>query len=180
MWGGLMDALRVSSILQQGDWSPIVFEPTSAGGGSFWNGDSLLATLTVLKRADRQGRLSLRDTNRALDLVCTRPNGEKTFQLIEALRQIGVANWKMSESSTPLFYRGSKYLATQESLLNAQTLEPVITLAPASDWAVVPNANDKQMQVHVAGEADLALVGFYLFVAYDLATRSAGQPTGQH
>jgi len=25
----------------------IVFEPTSGGGGSFWNGDSLLATLLV-------------------------------------------------------------------------------------------------------------------------------------
>jgi hypothetical protein len=151
----------------------IVFEPTSAGGGSFWNGDSLLATLTVLKRAERQGRLSLRDTNRALDLVCARPNGEKTFELVEAMHQIGVANWKASESSASLSYRGSKYLATQESLVNAQTLEPAITLALPSDW------NSKQMQLHLADEADLALVGFYLFVAYDLANRSAGQPTGR-
>jgi hypothetical protein len=141
----------------------IVFEPTSAGGGSLWNGDSLLATLTVLRRTDRQGRLSLRDTNRALDLVCARPNGDKTFQLIEALHQVGMANWKSSESSATLFYWGTQYVATRESLLNAQTLEPVIRLALTSDW------NDKQMHVHIAGQADLPLVAFFLFVAYDLA-----------
>jgi hypothetical protein len=37
----------------------IVFEPDLAGGGSFWDGDDLLAVLTVAKHPDRQGRFSI-------------------------------------------------------------------------------------------------------------------------
>ena len=67
----------------------LVFEPTSAGGGSFWSGDSLLATLTVLKLTDRQGRLSVRDSNRALDLLRIVRKQHTSCQLIENLSLLG-------------------------------------------------------------------------------------------
>ncbi len=149
----------------------IVFEPTSGGGGSFWNGDSLLATLTVLKRADRQGRLSLRDTNRALDLLRIMRKQRTSYQLIENLGLVGDAEWVVGEPSARLRYRGQEFIVAQESLLNAQTHEPLITLALSSDW------NDKQMELHVADKADLPLVGFCLFIAYDLVNRPERNPS---
>jgi hypothetical protein len=166
-----MDAARVPSILRPGDWSPIVFEPMSAGGGSFWNGDSLLATLTVLKRAERQGRLSLRDTNRAADIVPVAQKQHMHYRLIENLRQTGDAEWGVGESSARLRYRGREFLATPESLLSAQDLQPVIVRTLASDWDIQP------MELRVAREADLPLVAFFLFVAYDLADISHLQRT---
>ena len=140
----------------------IVFEPTSGGGGSFWSGDSLLATLTVLKRAERQGRLSIRDTNRAVDIVPIAQNRHTRYGLIENLRRIGDAEWGIGESSARLRYRGREFLATPESLLSAQDHQPVIVRALASGW------NAKQMELRVAREADLPLVAFFLFIAYDL------------
>jgi len=148
-----------------------VFEPTSSGGGSFWSGDSLLATLTVLKRADRQGRLSVRDTNRALDLLRIMRKQHTSYQLIENLGLVGDAEWVVGEPSARLRYRGQEFIVAQESLLNAQTHEPLITLALSSDW------NDKQMELHVADKADLPLVGFCLFVAYDLVNRPERNPS---
>jgi hypothetical protein len=141
----------------------IIFEPTSGGGGSFWSGDSLLATLTVLKRAARQGRLSVRDTNRAVDIVHLAQKQYTRYQLVENLRQIGDAEWGSGESFARLRYRGREFIATPESLLSAQDHQPVIARASASGW------NVKQMELRVAREADLALVAFFLFVVYDLA-----------
>lgn len=141
----------------------IVFEPTSGGGGSFWNGDSLLATLTVLKRAERQGRLSIRDTNRAVDIVQLAQRQYVRYRLIENLRQIGDAKWGVGESSARLRYRGREFIATPESLSSAQDHQPVMARTLASGW------NVKQMELQLAREADLPLVAFFLFVAYDLA-----------
>jgi hypothetical protein len=157
-----MNATRALSILRQ-----IVFEPTSAGGGSFWNGDSLLATLTVLKRAERQGHLSLRDANRAMDIVRLarkRHTGVVTthYRLMERLSQAGEAEWNTGEPSAELRYQGHDYVVTRASLLSVQDHQPVITLTGAPDW------NIKQMELHVAPAADLPLVAFFLFVAYDL------------
>ena len=141
----------------------LVFEPTSSGGGSFWSGDSLLATLTVLKRAERHGRLSIRDTNRAVDIVHLAQRQYMRYRLIENLRQIGDAEWGAGEPSARLRYRGREFLATPESLLSAQDHQPVIVQVLASGW------NAKQMELRVAREADLPLVAFFLFVTYDLA-----------
>ena len=89
----------------------IVFEPTSAGGGSLWDGDNLLATLTVFRRAERQGRLSMRDTNRALDIVRlawkSRAGVATThYRLMEHQGQTGEAEWKTGESLAALRYQG--------------------------------------------------------------------------
>jgi len=145
----------------------VTFAPTSAGGGSFWNGDNLLATLTVLKRAERQGHLSLRDTNRAMDIVCLarrQHTGVVTthYRLMERLGQAGEAEWNTGESSAELRYQGHDYVVTRASLLSVQDRQPVIKLTGAPDW------NIKQMELHVAPEANLPLVAFFLFVAYDL------------
>jgi len=145
----------------------VVFEPTSAGGGSFWNGDNLLATLTVLKRANRQGHLSLRGSNRALDLVCLarkQHTGVVTthYRLMERLDQAGEAKWKTGEPSAALRYQGHDYVVTRERLLTVQGHQPVITLTRAPDW------NIKQMGLQIAPVADLPLVAFFLFVACDL------------
>jgi len=140
----------------------IVFEPTSAGGGSFWKGDSLLATLTVFKRAERQGRLSIRDTNRAMDLLCLSRRERTIYHLVQALGQIGEAEWVRGAPSASLRYRGQAYLVTRESLFTVQDHQPAVALALASDW------NVKQMELHVSHVADLPLVAFFLFIAYDL------------
>jgi hypothetical protein len=140
----------------------IVFEPTSAGGGSLWDGDSLLATLTVIKRAGRQGRLSIRDTNRAMDLLRLSRRERTIYRLVQALGQIGEAEWVRGEPSALLRYRGQAYLVTRDSLLTVQDHQPVVALALASNW------NVKQMELRIAPEADWALVGFYLFIIYDL------------
>jgi hypothetical protein len=141
----------------------IVFEPGAAGGGSFWNGDSLLATLTVLGHPNRQGRLSLRDTNRALDMVRISRKQRTSYRLVQDPGQIGDAEWIIGEPSARLRYRGREYIGTRESLLSVQDRLPVITLAPSADW------NVKQMELHVACESDLALVAFFFFIAYDMA-----------
>jgi len=141
----------------------IVFEPTSAGSGSFWQGDNLLATLTVLRRAGRQGRLSLRDTNQALDIVSHTRQHHTSYKMIEDLEQIAVAERDVGEPSAALRYRGQEYLATRESLLRIQDYQPKVALALASNW------NVKQMELRVDGEADLPLVAFFLFIAFDLA-----------
>jgi hypothetical protein len=50
--------------------------------------------------------------------------------------------------------------------LSAPDHQPVIALASSSDW------NARQMELHLAREADLPLTAFFLFVAYDLAGQS--------
>ena len=140
----------------------IVFEPAALGGGSFWKGDSLLATLTVFKRAERQGRLSIRDTNRAMDLLRLSRRERTIYRLSQALGQIGKAEWVRGEPSALLRYRGQAYLVTRESLLTAQDHQLVVALALTSNW------NVKQVELRITPEADLPLVGFYLFITYDL------------
>jgi hypothetical protein len=145
----------------------IVFEPTGAGGGSLWDGDNLLATLTVFSRTERRGRLSTRNTNHAWNLVCltwkSRAGITTThYRLMDRQGQTGEAEWKTGESLAALRYQGRTYVVTRASLQNAQDRQPVITLARTPDWSA------PKIELHVASAADLPLAAFFLFVAYDL------------
>jgi len=141
----------------------IVFEPTSAGGGSLWEGDNLLATLTVLKRTERQGRLSLRGTNNAYDLLRSTRQQHVSYRMVQVLRQVADADWNTGDPSATLHYQGQDYLATPESLLSIRGDRLLLTLALAPDWTA------RQTELGVVGVADLPLIAFYLFVAYDLS-----------
>jgi len=137
----------------------LVFEPTSAGGGSLWDGDNLLATLTVLKRVERQGRLSLRGANHAYDMLRSTHQQHVGYRMMKDLRQVADAEWNTGDPSATLHYKGQDYVATPESL-NIRGDRLLLTLSP--DWTV------QQTELGVAGSADLPLIAFYLFVAYDL------------
>jgi hypothetical protein len=141
----------------------IVFEPTSAGGGSLWDGDNLLATLTVLKRTERLGRLSLRGTNHAYDLLRSTHQQHVGYRMVQILQQVADAEWNTGNPSATLHYQGQDYLATPESLLSVRGDRLLLTLALAPDWTARPT------KLGVVGGADLPLIAFYLFVAYDLS-----------
>jgi hypothetical protein len=146
--------------------STIVFEPDLAGGGSLWDGDDLLAVLTVAKHPDRQGRFSLRGTSRAFDtfnMTCHSNKRRKSYRLVEGLRRLADAQWAVDESSVALRYRGQEFVATRESLSAAGSGQQIVALAPPVDW------HARQMNIHFGPDADLPLVAFYLFVAYDLS-----------
>lgn len=146
----------------------LVFEPTSAGGGSFWQGDNLLATLTILRHPERQGRLSLRDPNRTLVMVRHTQKQRTSYQLFEGLRQIADAEWSVGETYARLHYQGREYSATPQDLVELDRNPPVAILSIPHDW------NAEQMELRLDNDADLPLVAFYLFMAYDLANSSAG------
>jgi hypothetical protein len=145
----------------------IVVEPTSRGGGSLWDGDNLLATLTVVKRTERQGRLSLRGTNDAYDMLCATGQQRVGYRMFQGQRQVADAEWNVGDPSATLHYNGQDYLATPESLLSVRGDRLLLTLALAPDWTARPT------KLGIAGTTDLPLVAFYLFVAYDL-NQSAG------
>jgi hypothetical protein len=140
----------------------IAFEPGSAGSGSLWTGDNLLATLTVLKRTERQGRLSLRSTNLAYDIRRSTHQPRVGYRMIQNMRQVAHAEWNTGDPSATLHYKGQDYIATPESLLRICGDRLLLMLALAPDWIA------HQTKLDVAGVADLPLVAFYLFVAYDL------------
>jgi hypothetical protein len=140
----------------------LVFEPTSAGGGSLWDGDNLLATLTALKRTERHGRLSLRGTNDAYDMLCAASQSGVGCRMFQGPRQTATAERKTGAAAAALVYHGRDYLATPDSLASVQDRQPVITLTCAPDWRA------RHMGLRVAPAADLPLVAFFLFVAYDL------------
>jgi hypothetical protein len=149
----------------------IVFEPTNAGGGSLWDGDNLLATLTVLKRTERQGRLSLRGTNHAYDMLRSTRQQHVGYRMVHVLRQVADAEWNTGDPSATLHYKGQDYLATPESLLSARGDRLLLTLTLSPTWS------DRQMELGIVSKADLPLIAFYLFVAYDLS-QSAGPSLG--
>jgi hypothetical protein len=140
----------------------LVFEPAAQGGGSLWNGDNLLATLTVLKRTERHGRLSLRSTNDAYDMQCVTGPRRVGYRMFQGQRQVADAEWNIGEPSAALHYKGQGYLATPENLLNIRGDLLLLTLEFQSGWTA------RQVSVSVVGAADLPLVAFYLFVVYDL------------
>jgi hypothetical protein len=151
----------------------ITFEPDTLGGGSFWAGDNLLATLTVHGTAKRQGRLSIRDDNRAFDLLGTVNGSRHIYQMLEGTHLVGRAEWT-TEGETPLIaqldYRGSVYALERAGLFAAGAQsQPVIAFAPWPDPRRVFGVwNPKQSMLHIIDKADLPLIGFYVFVAYDL------------
>ncbi len=130
----------------------------AAGGGSFWSGDNLLATLDVRRRPDRTGRLSIRSDGRACELVCAPSNGGLRYRITEGPQEIGQAEWQEGNDTARLEYQGHEYMAGRTGLYEGQ--EPVIRLNPA-DW------NGQQTLLRLARPAELPLVAFYVFVVYD-------------
>ncbi len=84
----------------------VIFEPTSAGGGSLWNGDNLLATLTVTKRTGRKGRLSLRNANLAYDMLRSTRQPRVGYRMVHNLRQVAHAEWNTGDPSATLHSKG--------------------------------------------------------------------------
>ncbi len=140
----------------------IAFEPGTAGSGSLWTGDDLLATLTVTKRTARKGRLSLRNANLAYDMLRSTRQPRVGYRMAQNLRQVAHAEWNTGDPSATLHYKGQDYIATPESLLKVCGDRLLLTLALAPDWIA------HQTKLDLAGVADLPLIAFYLFVAYDL------------
>jgi hypothetical protein len=134
----------------------VIFESGNGGGGSFWAGDNLLATLTIRGTAKRQGRLSIRDDNRALDLLQhSASNVHQIYLLLEGTSLLGRALVYTLERKS-LFATGAKS-------------RPVITFDPLPDSVeAIGIWNARQLTLHVTDRADLPLIGFYIFVAYDL------------
>ena len=151
----------------------IIFEPGTGGGGSFWAGDNLLATLTVRGTVKRRGRLSIRDDNRALDLLSMVGGTRHIYQMLEGTHRVGRAEWT-TEGETSLIaqldYRGLVYTLERTDLFAAGTQsQPVVAFAPWLDPQRVFGVwNPRQSTLHVTDRVDLPLIGFYVFVAYDL------------
>ena len=149
----------------------VIFESGNGGGGSFWVGDNLLATLTIRGTAKRQGRLSIRDDNRALDLLQhSASNLHQIYLLLEGTSLLGRAERVEGESSVHLGYRGLVYTLERKSLFaTGAKSRPVITFDPLPDSVeVIGIWNARQLTLHVTDKADLPLIGFYIFVAHDL------------
>ncbi len=150
----------------------IIFEPGVGGGGSFWAGDNLLATLTIRGTAKRQGRLSIRDNNRALDLMCLANGLRYIYQMLEGTHPIGRAEWTGGDTlhAVRLNYRGIVYTLDRKGLFVAGTRSQLVVAFDPSPglqrafgvW------NSRQSTLHVTDGVDLPLIGFYIFVAYDL------------
>lgn len=141
---------------------PILFEPATTGGGSLWSDDDLLGTLAVSPLAQRRGRLSLRQGNRAGDLIRNAHGQYHRYQLYEEARLLGQAERVQGAGSVWLRYAGSEYLATRESLLDTQSQLAIITLPLLLSW------NARPFTLQVRRQTDLMLVGFYIYLAYDL------------
>jgi len=160
-------------IAQLETYKEIVFEPGAGGGGSFWAGDNLLATLTVRGTVKRQGRLSIRDGNRALDLLSMVNGSRHICQMLEGTHRVGRAEWATG-GETPLIaqldYRGSVYALERMGLFAAETQsQPVVAFAPWPDLQRIFGAwNPRQSTLRVTDRVDLPLIAFYVFAAYDL------------
>ena len=150
----------------------IIFEPGTGGGGSFWAGDNLLATLIVRGTVKRQGRLSIRDDNRALDLMCIANESRYIYQMLEGRHLVGRAEWTGGDTlrAARLNYRGIVYTLDRKGLFVAGTQsQPVVAFDPSPDPQRVFGVwNPRQSTLHVTDRVDLPLIGFYVFVAYDL------------
>jgi hypothetical protein len=152
----------------------VLFELESGGGGSLWAQDHLLGTLTIRQRTGRQGRLSLRDTNRALDAVCYPSKQRKEYRLLEGTRSVARAEWTEGAPSARLYYGDRDYAAGPTGLF---PLTPEFDDHPVVGLGVPVNWRAAQLRLRVEADADWALVMFYLFIAYDLFhVEASGQP----
>ena len=149
----------------------ISFEPGPRGAGSFWSGDNLLATLTIPSGTGRQGRLSIRQDNRALDLQTATAGQRRVYRLIEAGKSLGSAEWDSGAPSASLTYRGRDYGVTPTGLIAAggPDAQPLVTFDTSINWAA------KQLALRVRQVTDLPLVVFFVFIAHDLASVVSGQ-----
>ena len=154
----------------------IMFELGSAGGGSFWADDYLLATLTIQQRVNRQGRVSLRDDNRALDIICYPSKQRREYRLLEGARLLARAEWLESAPTARVSYGGRDYAAGATGLFSIKPEfdeQPVIGLDLPADWRAA------RLMLRVQSEADLPLVVFYSFIAYDLFQAEAKSQSSQ-
>jgi len=152
----------------------VIFELGSGGGGSLWAQDYLLATLTIQQRTGRQGRLSLRETNRALDVVCYPSKQRKEYRLLEGTRSVARADWTEGAPSARVNYGDRDYAAGPTGLF---PLTPEFDDHPVVGLGVPVNWRAAQLRLRVEADADWALVMFYLFIAYDLFyAEASGQP----
>jgi hypothetical protein len=153
----------------------IIFELGSAGGGSFWAEDYLLATLTIQQRTGRQGRLSLRDTNRALDMVCYPSKQRKEYRLVEGMRLLSRAEWQEGAPSARLNCGDRDYAVTPTGLFAIKPEfeeQPVVAFGSPASW------HSSRWTLRVEAGIDLPLIVFYLFIGYDLfRTEWGGQPS---
>jgi hypothetical protein len=150
----------------------IIFEPGTGGGGSFWAGDNLLATLIVRGTVKRQGRLSIRDDNRALDLMCIADESRYIYQMLEGRHLVGRAEWSGGDTlcAARLSYRGIVYTLDRKGLSAAGTQsQPVVAFDLLSDLqGVFGTRSLRQSTLRVTDGVDVPLIGLYVFVAYDL------------
>jgi hypothetical protein len=154
----------------------IMFELGGGGGGSFWADDYLLATLTIQLRANRQGRVSLRDGNRALDIVCHSSRQRREYRLLEGARLLARAEWLESAPTARVSYGGRDYAAGATGLFSITPEfdeQPVVGLDLPVDW------HGARLMLLVQSEADLPLVVFYSFIAYDLVQAEAKSQSPQ-
>ncbi len=142
----------------------IIFEPATAGGGSFWAGDHLLATLDVFRRFTRQGRLSIQESNQAFDLVRVQGEYYWRYRLNEGAITAGQADWVEGVPSAQLIYQVREYTANLSGLFlaDSQTNHPsVIAFEPPLDW------QKERWSLTLSPQVDLPLVALYFFVVYD-------------
>ncbi len=149
-------------------WRDIVFERETAGGGSFWAGDSLLATLTVHTAPERSGRLSVRATERAFDMTRTASAQRYLYEMTHEGIPAGRAEWVHDAPSAWLRYEGRDYTVTREGLLAA---ESEIGGRPLVALRALGGRQRGQWALHIEPGIELPLVAFYLFVAYDLGAQ---------
>ena len=73
-------------------------------------------------------------------------------------------------SAARLNYRGIVYTLDRKSLFAAGTQsQPVVAFDPLPDSVeAIGIWNARQLTLHVTDRVDLPLIGFYIFVAYDL------------
>jgi hypothetical protein len=116
----------------------------------------------VLKWTERQGRLSLRGTNHTYDMLRSTHQQHIGYRMIHNLRQMADADWNTGDPSATLHYKGQDYLATPDNLLSVRGDRLLLRVALAPNWPA------RQTELGVVGVADLPLIAFYLFVAYDL------------
>jgi hypothetical protein len=136
----------------------------------------LLATLTIQRQVNRQGRVSLRDGNRALDIVCYPSKRRREYRLLEGTRLLARAEWLESAPTARVSYGGRDYAAAASGLFSIKPEfdeQPVIGLDLPVDWHAA------RLMLRVQSEADLPLVAFYSFIAYDLFQAEAKSQSSQ-
>ncbi len=141
----------------------IRFEPSMAGGGSLWTGDNLLATLVVRRAANRLGHMNLRPSHRTLDLDRAPSETRYVYRIQEGILRLGQAEWMPGWHVAKLTYGGQEFdLGLNGLFASGPDGKRVIAYTPSSGWDAA------QSMFRLAPEADLPLLGLYIYVVQDL------------